>query len=742
MTGANDNEFDTNTANNTATLTVNRARPGALQFSASTFSVSEGGRQAAVTITRAGGTDGAVSVDFNTSDGTAVAGSLRTNLRGGGDYQQTSGTVTFSDGQTSQTVMVPINNDLQIENSETIHLTLSNSTGGATLGSQNTALLTILDNDPQVAFALTKSSGSESKSAALIVTLSSPMTRKVSVRFAVVGGTAVAGADYMLPRGPLVFAPGQTRKTINVAIVNDAQFEPNETIMLSLSNPVNASLGENSIQIYTILNDDAPPDPAGSTRSTAQVVDLQTAPRQVIANALSLKDSDMFRVYLNRGEYLAVDMDRALNSTLKAATLLLVDPSGQTRGIGASPEPDTGAVTQFPALGFRASATGNYYLLLKSADGSAGRYTLELHRIALAQGPQDPAALDETGPMYAFLQGQTLSITGPSGYGFAITGNWQQSTARLKSKPALVTSTYTVTGSLTLQTAVGPMPFDVPATFTVTTIASTFGNVFGAVQTIQGELEGSLNGFTDPFAAQYQKLGASVRLNTPKSDWQIELGSQLIADRGITQVLSGVPYLTTAAAPKGHIQFGNNSFDIPLVDRLARDKPFFVIEPADPMLYTSFPGVTNYDNVIKDFALAVSANGRIPFVSLHAPTIPGIDPLDRFFGHVFVTDTFKIKVGGVPVSIDGAITVNLDANGDGQFLAGSGNASQLFHGDLQAPRSGLSRHRLRGQRLDRPGRAERVQGRSPARRCHDRLRWAGARSLGKRHSRSEGSIGQ
>ncbi len=50
---------------------------------------------------------------------------------------------------------------------------------------------------------------------------------------------------------------------------------------------------------------------------------------------------------------------------------------------------------------------------------------------------------------------------------------------------------------------------------------------------------------------------------------------------------------------------------------------------------------------------------------------------------MFVTDTFKIKVGGVPVSIDGAVTVNLDANGDGMFLAGSGNASQLFHGDLQ-----------------------------------------------------------
>ena len=51
---------------------------------------------------------------------------------------------------------------------------------------------------------------------------------------------------------------------------------------------------------------------------------------------------------------------------------------------------------------------------------------------------------------------------------------------------------------------------------------------------------------------------------------------------------------------------------------------------------------------------------------------------------MFVTDTFEIKIAGVPVSFDGAITVNLDANGDGQLLAGNGNADQLLHGDLQA----------------------------------------------------------
>ena len=115
--------------------------PGSLQFSAATFTVAENvtGGNATITITRTGGSAGAVGVTFTTSNGTATAP---------GDYTAVTQTVTFANGDTAnKTVPIPIVNDTLVEPNETINLALTSPTGGATLGSPNTAVLTITDND-------------------------------------------------------------------------------------------------------------------------------------------------------------------------------------------------------------------------------------------------------------------------------------------------------------------------------------------------------------------------------------------------------------------------------------------------------------------------------------------------------------------------------------------------------------------------------------------------------------------
>src|SRR5262249_8141971 len=113
-------------------------QPGTLQFSPSNYSVNENQGTATVTMTRTCGNDGAVAVHYATSDGTATAAS---------DYTATSGTLTFAPRETSTTLTVPIINDTLVEGNETINLAVSNPTGGATLGSQNTATVTIQDDD-------------------------------------------------------------------------------------------------------------------------------------------------------------------------------------------------------------------------------------------------------------------------------------------------------------------------------------------------------------------------------------------------------------------------------------------------------------------------------------------------------------------------------------------------------------------------------------------------------------------
>jgi hypothetical protein len=114
--------------------------PGTLQFSAPTYSVGEGGGSAVITVTRVGGSSGAVSVTAATvGGGTATVGT---------DYTVTSVSLNWPDGDaSSKTLVVPIIDDALIEPSETVKLALSAPTGGAALGAQTTAILTIIDND-------------------------------------------------------------------------------------------------------------------------------------------------------------------------------------------------------------------------------------------------------------------------------------------------------------------------------------------------------------------------------------------------------------------------------------------------------------------------------------------------------------------------------------------------------------------------------------------------------------------
>ncbi len=113
--------------------------PGSVQLSGAPFSVAENGGNATITITRTGGSVGAVGVSVATSNGTATAPA---------DYTAVSQSVSFAAGDTAnKTVSIPIINDTLVEGNETLTLTLSDPTGGVTLGSPSTAVLTITDND-------------------------------------------------------------------------------------------------------------------------------------------------------------------------------------------------------------------------------------------------------------------------------------------------------------------------------------------------------------------------------------------------------------------------------------------------------------------------------------------------------------------------------------------------------------------------------------------------------------------
>lgn len=225
-----------------------------LQFSASNYSVGEKGGSATITVTRTGGNAGAVSVQYSTLDGTATAGS---------DYTAASGTLNWADGDAaSKTFVIAVADDALNETNETINLTLTNPTGGATLGSQSSAALTIIDDDPMPTLSINDVSQTEGDSGTtnfnFTVSLSAPSGQIVRVDFTTADGTAQANSDYQFNSGNLVIPPGQASRQITVRVNGDTQFEPDENFFLNLSNPTAASIAK-AQGTGTILNDDAPP---------------------------------------------------------------------------------------------------------------------------------------------------------------------------------------------------------------------------------------------------------------------------------------------------------------------------------------------------------------------------------------------------------------------------------------------------------------------------------------------------
>ncbi|MFH1099227.1 MAG: Calx-beta domain-containing protein [Candidatus Uhrbacteria bacterium] len=110
---------------------------------------------------------------------------------------------------------------------------------------------------PSVSFGSATSAGSEFNSAVTIpVKLFVPAPLPVTIEWSITGGTATAD-DYFPPAaGTVAFAVGEQNKLINLLIKDDVIGEQNETLVLTLANPVNATLGEQSSHTRTIEDND------------------------------------------------------------------------------------------------------------------------------------------------------------------------------------------------------------------------------------------------------------------------------------------------------------------------------------------------------------------------------------------------------------------------------------------------------------------------------------------------------
>ena len=110
---------------------------------------------------------------------------------------------------------------------------------------------------PTIQFTTTSSSGAESVTPAQLgLTLSATFSSNVTVDYAITGTATGGGVDYTLANGTATITAGNSTTTIDAVIINDSLDESDETIIVTISNPTNATLGTNTVHTYTILDND------------------------------------------------------------------------------------------------------------------------------------------------------------------------------------------------------------------------------------------------------------------------------------------------------------------------------------------------------------------------------------------------------------------------------------------------------------------------------------------------------
>lgn len=225
--------------------------PPIVQFTQSNQALGEGDGAATITVVLSAASGRVVTVPF-TLDGAAIQGV---------DYTLDASPVTFAAGQTSVNLTLSVIDDSLHENNELARLTLGTPTN-ANLGTTATHGVAIIENDPLPRVEFTGASGSVNETAgsvSIAVQLSAASGLDVIVPFSVGGGSATALEDYGAGTSPLVLPAGAAGAKIVIPILDDSVDESNETFLVTLGTPTNATLGNPVTHTVTIIDEDGAP---------------------------------------------------------------------------------------------------------------------------------------------------------------------------------------------------------------------------------------------------------------------------------------------------------------------------------------------------------------------------------------------------------------------------------------------------------------------------------------------------
>ncbi|HEX5702908.1 MAG TPA: Calx-beta domain-containing protein [Pyrinomonadaceae bacterium] len=212
-----------------------------------------------------------ITVTAQTADGTALISNA--------DYNGAGPTIlTFAPNVTTQPFQVQANGDTNFEQTETFVVNLSLPTNATISDPQGTGTITNDDAAPSISINdLTATEGTTAvppltKQFNFTVTKTGTTTEQASVTFQTADDTggvnpatsgadcSTPGVDYIPNSGTVIFpasGPGSTSQTVTILVCRDSVFEANETFLVTLSGPVDATISDGQA-VGTITNDDVP----------------------------------------------------------------------------------------------------------------------------------------------------------------------------------------------------------------------------------------------------------------------------------------------------------------------------------------------------------------------------------------------------------------------------------------------------------------------------------------------------
>jgi uncharacterized delta-60 repeat protein len=229
--------------------------PGVVGIAPGSFAAEESG-EVEVTVRRTGGRSGAVSVEYRTEAAGGLAGA-------GQDYQETTGVLHWSDGDTSEkTVVIPILPDDAVEEQEDFALTLDEPQGGAGLGRRSALIGIQPDGAPAGQFSLDTwySHVEEPGVVEFLLSRNYYFDGEVCVTLEGVSGSALSDDDFVLDAATHCWADqDQEAKYIQVQIADDGAREADEDFSIRLSNPTGGAIvGPRGAATFTIMENDLP----------------------------------------------------------------------------------------------------------------------------------------------------------------------------------------------------------------------------------------------------------------------------------------------------------------------------------------------------------------------------------------------------------------------------------------------------------------------------------------------------